>query len=577
MKVKIARSAGFCMGVRRAMEIVLAEVHKDNTKGLYTLGPLIHNSQVLELLESKGVKVLNDLKEAAASKVVIRAHGIPPGLRAELRKIQARIVDATCPKVARVQAIIRYYTRKGYTGIIVGDADHPEVVALKGYGDDKVWVISDESQVSRLPIDHQNVFVVAQTTQNAKSYEQIVKKIKERSPRALVFDTICEATHLRQEEVRALARQVDAIVVVGGYHSGNTRRLVEIARSTGKPAFHVETPGDLDAKALEKMDVVGVTAGASTPNWLIKDVVAELEKIKGKKETHLGRIINKIVKSLVLSNVAAASAAASMSYSVGHFLHKPSSIYPLITFLYIYAMHVLNRFLDRTASAYNEPERASFLMRHGRALAFMGALSILGAIGLSLKLGLRTFIALLVLSLLGLIYSVPLIPKGLRLGTRYRKIKDVPGSKTLSEALAWTALIIAIPLLNGRLQGATDLIVIGSCVLVLAFVRAAIFDIFQLQGDLIAGSETLPILLGEKRTLFLLKALLFVVGAGSLLAPAIGITTPMFCLAAVPAATTATCVLVYERAWAMPGISFEALVETNFILLGALVAIWVHL
>jgi len=267
-----------------------------------------------------------------------------------------------------------------------------------------------------------------------------------------------------------------------------------------------------------------------------------------------------------------------MSYSVGHFFHKPSSsIYPLITFLYIYAMHVLNRFLDRTASAYNEPERASFLMRHGRALAFMGALSILSAIGLSLKLGLRTFIALLVLSLLGLIYSVPLIPKGLRLGTRYTKIKDVPGSKTLSEAIAWTALIIAIPLLNGRLQAATDLIVIGSCVLVLAFVRAAIFDIFQLQGDLIAGSETLPILLGEERTLFLLKALLFVVGAGSLLVAAIGITTPMFCLVAVPAATTATCVLVYERAWAMAGISFEALMETNFIVLGALVAIWVHL
>jgi len=578
MKVKIARSAGFCMGVRRAMEIVLAEAHRDKGRGLYTLGPLIHNTQVLELLESKGVKVLHDPKDAAGSRVVIRAHGIPPRLRAELWNSQAQIIDATCPKVARVQAIIKYYTKKGYTGIIVGDADHPEVVGLRGYADDKAWVISDESQVVDLPIDHKKVFVVAQTTQNAKSYDQIIRKIKERSPEAIVFDTICEATHQRQEEVRALAGQVDAVVVVGGYHSGNTRRLVEIARSTGKPAFHVETPKDLDAKALQKMDMVGVTAGASTPNWLIKDVVVELEKIKGKKETRVSRILNKVVKFLVLSNVVAASAAASLSYSASHFFQESSApIYPVITFLYIYAMHVLNRFLDRTASAYNEPERASFLMRHGKSLALMGALSTLGAIGLSLKLGLHTFIALLVLSLLGLVYSVPVIPKGLLLGTRYTKIKDVPGSKTLSEALAWTALVVVIPLLNGSMKQSAALLLVGSCVFLLAFVRAAIFDIFQLQGDLIAGSETLPILLGEKRTLLLLKILLLSVAAQALAGGILGITTTTFCFAAVPAATLALCLWLYQKAWTLPSISLEALVEANFLLLAILVAIWVRI
>lgn len=577
MKVKIARSAGFCMGVRRAMEIVLAEVHKDGSKGLYTLGPLIHNSQVLKLLESKGVKAISDPKEAYGSKVVIRAHGIPPNLRAELRKGRAQIIDATCPKVARVQAIIKYYTKKGYLGIIVGDPDHPEVVGLKGYGGHNAWVISDESQLSSVPIEGQEVFVVAQTTQNAKKYEQIVKKVKERSPEALIFHTICEATHERQQEVRTLARQADAVVVVGGYQSGNTTRLVEIARSTGKPAFHVETPADLDAKALEKMDVVAVTAGASTPNWLIKDVVATLEKIKGKKETRLRRLLHKIIRFLVLSNIAAATAAASLSYSANYFFQKPSLIYPLITFLYIYAMHVINRFLDRTAAAYNEPERASFLMRHGKALAFMGAISTLGAIGLSLQISPTTFLALLTLSFLGLLYSIPFIPKGLLMGNRFTRIKDVPSSKTLSEAFGWAALIIGIPLLNGGVNRPGDLLIIGSCILILAFVRAAIFDIFQLQGDLIAGSETLPIVLGEKRTLFMLKVLLFVVGAGSLVTAALGITTPMLSLAAVPAAGITTCVVAYERAWAMPGISFEALVETNFIVMGALVAIWMHL
>jgi len=578
MKVKLARSAGFCMGVRRAMEIVLSEAHKNKEKPLYTYGPLIHNRQVLTLLESKGVKVLKDPESAGQSKVVIRAHGIPPQLRSKLRSGKAEIIDATCPKVARVQAIIKYYTKKGYKGIIVGDADHPEVVGLKGYGEQKAWVVSDESELSSIPIDGEKVFVVAQTTQNAKRYEEIVKKIKERAPDALIFDTICEATHQRQEEVRSLAEQVDAMVVVGGYESGNTKRLVEIARSTGKPAFHVETPHDLDTKELEKMEVIGVTAGASTPNWLIKDVVTALQKIQGKKETLLGRTIRKAIKFLVLSNVAAAAGAASLSYATNYFLRGSSNlVYPLITLLYIYAMHVLNRFLDRTASAYNEPERASFLMRHGKALAVVGAISTLGAIGLSLQVGLPTFFTLLVLSLLGIVYSLPIIPKGVPFGHRYRKIKDIPGSKTISEALAWTALIVIAPLLEGTIKPVVATAIVGACVFLLAFVRVGIFDILQLQGDLIAGSETLPIVIGEKRTLFLLKVLLVVGAALVSVAGIFSLTKPTYLLMFVPLGTFALCIWIYQRGWRVPGLTFEALVEANFILLGILVATRIYI
>ena len=480
MKVKLAKSAGFCMGVRRAMEIVLSEANKNKSSELYTFGPLIHNRQVLELLHSKGVRVLEDVRAEIGAKVVIRAHGIPPQLRMQLRSSKAEIIDATCPKVGRVQAIIKYYTKKGYTAIIVGDPDHPEVAGLKGYGGESAWVVSDPAELTSIPLDHDKVFVVAQTTQNAKRYEEIVSKIKARSPNALIFDTICEATHQRQAEVRELAKQVDAVVVVGGYESGNTKRLVEIARSEGKPAFHVETTSDLNIAELEKMDVVGVTAGASTPNWLIKDVVTALQKIKGKKETFLSRTIRRAIKFLVLSNIAAASGAAGLSYSTNYFLYGSSkSVYPVITFLYIYAMHVLNRFLDRTASAYNEPERASFLIRHGKALAFGGAISTLGAIGLSLKVGLPTFITLLLLSLLGIVYSLPVIPQSFPLGHKYRKIKDIPGSKTLSEALAWTALIVLIPLLGQPVSSPLFIAMVGVSVFLLAFVRAGIFDIFQ--------------------------------------------------------------------------------------------------
>ena len=578
MKVKLARSAGFCMGVRRALEIVLSEANKKKQGPLYTFGPLIHNAQVLELLEAKGVRVLNDPLSTGRSKVVIRAHGIPPQLRRQLRSAKVEIIDATCPKVARVQAIIKYYTNKGYMGIIVGDPDHPEVVGLKGYGGQSAWVVSEESDLASVPINDRKVFVVAQTTQNAKRYEEIVEKIKAHCPDALIFDTICEATHQRQEEVRTLAEQVDAVVVVGGYESGNTRRLVEIARSTGKPAFHVETPRDLDLRQLEKMQAIGVTAGASTPNWLIKDVVAALQKIKGKKEIPLARVIHRAIKFLVLSNIAAALGAAALSYSVDYFLQGSSTlVYPLITFLYIYAMHVLNRFLDRTASAYNEPERASFLMRHGKALALGGAISTLGAIGLSLKVGLSTFITLLILSLLGIIYSLPIIPKGLPIGGRYGKIKDIPGSKTISEALAWTALIVVAPLLEGTIRLMPSTVVVGACVFSLAFVRAGIFDIIQFQGDLIAGSETLPIVLGERRTLLVLKTLLWITAALVGLSGALNITPRTFFLMLAPTATLGLCMWIYLRREKVTGLSYEALVEVSFVMLGILVALQAHL
>jgi len=578
MKVKLARSAGFCMGVRRALEIVLSEANKKSKGPIFTFGPLIHNAQVLELLEAKGVRVLDDPLSGAKSKVVIRAHGIPPQLRDQLRNAKAEIIDATCPKVARVQAIIKYYTKKGYIGIIVGDPDHPEVIGLKGYGGKRAWVVSDESDLASVPVNHNKVFVVAQTTQNARRYQQIVEKIKDQCPDALIFDTICQATHQRQEEVRALAEQADAVVVVGGFESGNTRRLVEIARSTGKQAFHVETPRDLDLEQLEKMKTVGVTAGASTPNWLIKDVVGALQRVKGKKETALARFVRRAIKFLVLSNIAAALGAAALSYSVGFFLQGPSTLsYPIITFLYVYAMHVLNRFLDRTASAYNEPERASFLMRHGKALAITGAISTMGAIGLSLRVGLSTFVTLLTLSMLGIVYSLPIIPQRLSIGGRYRKIKDIPGSKTISEALAWTALIVVAPLLEGTIKLMPYTLVVGACVFLLAFVRAGIFDIIQFQGDLIAGSETLPIVLGERRTLSVLKTLLWVSSAIVAIPSAFGLTPRVFFLMLVPVGILGLCMWMYQGREKVAGLGFEALVEASFIILGILIPLHSHL
>ena len=195
------------MGVRRALELVLTEVNREKAP-LYTFGPLIHNHQVLDLLASKGVTAIEDPKNLETGIIVIRAHGIPPQSRQAIKETGLRTIDATCPKVARVQAIIRYNTKKGSTAVIVGNESHAEVIGLMGYCETPVHVIQTVGEVSGLP-HLENSFVVAQTTQNEKRYQEIVQALQKRFPNIQVFDTICDATFNRQQEVRSFSGQVD--------------------------------------------------------------------------------------------------------------------------------------------------------------------------------------------------------------------------------------------------------------------------------------------------------------------------------------------------------------------------------
>jgi len=561
------------MGVRRAMEMVLTEANKGQDR-ISTFGPLIHNRQVMELLESKGITSLEDIDEFHEGTLVIRAHGIPPDQRRVLRESGLRLIDATCPRVARVQSIIRYHTKKGYTAIIVGDRDHPEVTGLLGYGNGRAHVINSLDEVSRIP-DTQKVFIVAQTTQDEEKYGEIVDAIMERFPDALTFDTICDATTNRQEEIRSFVGQVDAVVVVGGYHSGNTKRLAQISEKAGLPTFHVETERDLDKEKLASMEVIGVTAGASTPNWMIKNVVKEIEAIRSRRETIFGRWIKIAFKFLLLSNLLVAFGGFALAFAASILSGRtPDLIHPTLALLYIYAMHVLNRFLDKGASTYNDPERASFYRRHRVFLIISGVFSMIGALGLAHYLGTMVFFAIAGLSILGIIYSIPIVPISLRHLWRYSKIKDIPGSKTLSVALAWGVVISLLPLLEPTSMGWPEAIFSFLFVFSMVYVRSALFDIFQVQGDLIVGVETLPIVLGEKRTLLLLK---WIILFGALILASAAITRlvgPFSYLLLLVFLSLTLCLLVYQKRWLYPGIRLEAMVEGNFFLAGLLAIIW---
>jgi 4-hydroxy-3-methylbut-2-enyl diphosphate reductase len=275
--IKLAKTAGFCMGVRRAIDIALSIAQNKGVEEVYTYGPLIHNPQAVDFLSEKGIKPVENLEEIEKGSIIIRAHGISPGERVKLEKTGMKIVDATCPKVKHVQSIIRRHALDDYEIVIIGDREHPEVEGLLGYADGKGFVIGSEDDLRSLP-GFKKLCIVAQTTQNEDDYVKIAKEISDKNPGSLVFKTICDSTERRQEEIKELASEMDAVFIVGGRNSANTKRLAKVSESCGKPTFHIETASEIRDIPVHQFSSIGISAGASTPKWIIREVVEELKK-----------------------------------------------------------------------------------------------------------------------------------------------------------------------------------------------------------------------------------------------------------------------------------------------------------
>lgn len=278
MEVRRARTAGFCMGVGLALRTLDNAIRKNPGARIHTLGPIIHNPQVLADYESQGVNCLKDLEGVKPGDiVVIRAHGITVQIENALRESGAVIVDATCPKVKKAQLAIARATEDGSDLLLFGEADHPEVRGLVSYARGKSHVFPDTATLDALDLNPSSSWVLAsQTTQNAALFDRIVDRLKEHLPNLTILHTICDATDERQAEALSIASDVEAMVVVGGRQSGNTRRLATLAAEKGIASYHVEDIHELDISALKGMKRVGLTAGASTPKKLIDDAEALL-------------------------------------------------------------------------------------------------------------------------------------------------------------------------------------------------------------------------------------------------------------------------------------------------------------
>ena len=276
MNVMVAEHIGFCFGVMRALNI--AKKTKEGTdKPVFTLGPLIHNPQAVHELEELGIHPINSLDEAHGGILIIRSHGVPPDVIEKAKEKGFEIVDATCPFVKRVQEYARKLCEEGYRVIVVGEENHPEVIGIIGHTGGKAEAMNKR----RIPVieDRDRIGMVAQTTQSIENLKLAISYVVERVKELKVYNTICNATYMRQQSTKLLAKEVDLMLVVGGKMSANTSRLVEIARNEGCETYHIETKEDIDPTWFSGKITVGVASGTSTPDWVIKDVVEYIKNL----------------------------------------------------------------------------------------------------------------------------------------------------------------------------------------------------------------------------------------------------------------------------------------------------------
>ena len=275
MKVTVAKTAGFCFGVKRAVEKVYEQIGKSE-KPIYTYGPIIHNEQVVGDLREKGVEVIDSLEELKTIRdavVVIRSHGVGKNVYDILKENDVDIVDATCPYVKKIHRIVEKQTAEGRRVLIVGSEDHPEVQGIKGWGDDRTVVIENTEDFRRLELpEDEKLCIVSQTTFNYKKFQDLVEKISKTRYDITVLNTICNATQERQVEAMRIASQVDVMLVIGGKHSSNTQKLYDICRKECKNTYYIQTLGDFNPECISSVRSVGITAGASTPNNIIEEV-----------------------------------------------------------------------------------------------------------------------------------------------------------------------------------------------------------------------------------------------------------------------------------------------------------------
>ena len=570
MKIKLARTLGYCLGVRRAMNAAFRELSRRNG-AVYSHGELIHNAPALELLAQKGLRLWRGETEGS---VIIRAHGLPPDQLEFLGRSHLTVSDATCPRVRQVQKLAAREARNGRMVVIWGKADHPEVVGLVGHAAGRGRVAASPEEVAGLP-EAESVLLISQTTQDLSKWPAMEAAVRARWPEALIKNTICEATEERQAEVRRLAREVQALVVVGGKTSGNTARLADIGRQAGLKTILAETVEDLIPADFEGVETVGVAAGASTSAWQISQVVQALSAMARSRRAS-GDFWPRLLRVLVLSSLYAGLGLACLALAAGTLLGAaPPSIIFSFFFFQVTALHLFRNFFQGRGQAlrFNDPDRTAFFAKYRRPLQVFTVISALLAAAAAFLTGPAAMAVLIALWLAAFVYQY--LPR-----PRYYRSLGLPRVLLAPVLLAagWGAVMATAGQPGAALAPPLSwptTIFAGGAVFGPIFALAVMGDVLGAQGDRFFGRPTLPTVFGEKAAARLLLgfliawALWLVLGRLSGALPSLAwlmlLTGPVYNLFLLKP--------LFRKA-GLRGFHFEAVMFGQLILTGLAVLLW---
>jgi 4-hydroxy-3-methylbut-2-enyl diphosphate reductase len=507
MRVCVARLAGFCWGVRRAVDIALeASARFGHQEAVRTLGPLIHNPQALDHLARRGITMVGTAQDLSEGSVIIRAHGVPleelRALAERRRQGRIRVFNGTCPAVARVQALIRRQSARGGFTIILGHPGHAEVCAHHSFAQAGCAVIQTQDEAEALPpACLQGALVVAQTTFSTTEFQAITSRLKARHPNLRIQNTVCPDTCQRQAEARSLAEWVDAVVVVGGRASNNTRHLVEVVQEMGKPVQWVEQASDLDLPPLRGLNTVGLLAGASTPTWTVDEVVETLEQAG--QPSRLRRAW-RISRTLQLP-VALGAGLLTLLLHWQLEWHTGWSG-PALPVLFQLALCAILPYLDPLGIDAQGWLHGQFLAKQRSVFIAFGGACALAALLAAITLGAGVLAGTVVLGFLPFLYQ--------RLPISQR-LAQVPALKDLGQAIAPMLLAVVLPWTQGRPTTPVQLAL--ACIVLFSVSLAAhsLRHIWVFRKDQIIGREVLSVAIGSHATGWVAAILLFI-GVGAL-------------------------------------------------------------
>lgn len=550
--VTVAKSAGFCPGVKRAIDKVL-ELETAGKKPVYTIGPLIHNKQVTDMLAAKQITAIN-LPQDAADKsgvLVIRAHGITPEFQKDVETHGMEVVDATCPLVKHAQNIIAKFAAQGYHTVIVGDGGHAEVIGLLGYAQGRGTVVAGPEEAAKLP-HFEKVNVVSQTTQKESDFYDTAEEIKKHADECQISNTICQPTKDRQKETVEQAQKADLVIVVGGKHSANTARLALLCKNLCPHVQHVETEDELETEEVIRAPKIFITAGASTPNWVIDRVAARVKELRkpGAKSV-LYAAVKKTWRFLVQNAFYTAFAAAALACVCMRLEGiRPDWRLAAFAWLFVFAGTSFNR---STEAAHAKDKK--FLL----CASFICAA---GALGVSAWMGLKTFIPCAILLAAGFFYPFRRLPKF--------QLPDLPGTKDFVTALGWAFACAFLPAYQYGLlsRKATYLAVFYT--LLLVFMRSVTLGFSSANKDMIIGRESFYKAFGIKKTKWAVALILAALTAALAVLWTLTWKPALVAMLLIGHLYTVFIVIYYYSKNATRSVKDETLVDGQFFVLWAL-------